>query len=484
MGTKKIRFPLEMRNGEKVHTLEELKENFDIGRILEYAAGGQLVKWLRDRGADDMAGEIAALDKESADYGKRICEAILGEADETLLGQIEAEKSRKERERIQANQEAQRRKIEMERAEGKAAEEKRKEEERKRQETTGVILYNGRIYIAEGSRLVRCKTAAVSHMGFVTPGYSTCEVIKPNVVLEGDKIYYMKKIGPSWRSLKCFLYRMDWETGEERQLCEIDEYVILRGVKKNKLFYGKRYSSPMGEDISGEDIYELDLDTMREKVHKLKASSKKGFGFQGELYIEEGGKHIYGPLHSFSPNEAYIADVDLEKDRISKLIPLSVQQGNYDAHFARTGHGFVAHDYVRKVLEEKITYYNAETKQMVRLGKLEEIYAPYDGSMHFMYGMEMKQMCGCGEHVYLMAMKSRELVITEYDIASGESVERVHLKDGDIALKSRLKDSILHFYIGGSYLYMINFWGYNQLWRFSMHDWVPELVIDGEEDLG
>ncbi|MFE8698303.1 hypothetical protein ACFYKT_18425 [Cytobacillus sp. FJAT-53684] len=44
-----IKFPLIMKNGEQVRTLEELREHFDLENILEYYYNGKLKVWLEDR---------------------------------------------------------------------------------------------------------------------------------------------------------------------------------------------------------------------------------------------------------------------------------------------------------------------------------------------------------------------------------------------------------------------------------------------------
>lgn len=60
---KKIRFPLEMDNGLEVRSMEELRNNFSLGRVLEYIQNGKLVIWLRDRYENNIADAIADLDK-------------------------------------------------------------------------------------------------------------------------------------------------------------------------------------------------------------------------------------------------------------------------------------------------------------------------------------------------------------------------------------------------------------------------------------
>ena len=41
-----IRFPLKMKNGAEIRTLDELKENFDLESVLGYFTDGKLATWL------------------------------------------------------------------------------------------------------------------------------------------------------------------------------------------------------------------------------------------------------------------------------------------------------------------------------------------------------------------------------------------------------------------------------------------------------
>jgi hypothetical protein len=59
--TKKIKFPLEMNKGVQVRTIGELKENFDVEKILEYFVDGKLQTWLEDRYYEEEAEKISAL---------------------------------------------------------------------------------------------------------------------------------------------------------------------------------------------------------------------------------------------------------------------------------------------------------------------------------------------------------------------------------------------------------------------------------------
>ena len=72
--SRKIRFALDMKDNVEVRTLDELRENFSLEKILLHIASGKLVTWLRDRYYDDIADKIEALDTSDSNYNKKICE--------------------------------------------------------------------------------------------------------------------------------------------------------------------------------------------------------------------------------------------------------------------------------------------------------------------------------------------------------------------------------------------------------------------------
>lgn len=74
---RKIRFPLKMKNGAEVRTLDELKENFDLESVLGYFADGKLATWLEDRYYDVETQKVSELDANSSDLKSQLC-AILG----------------------------------------------------------------------------------------------------------------------------------------------------------------------------------------------------------------------------------------------------------------------------------------------------------------------------------------------------------------------------------------------------------------------
>ena len=73
---KKIRFPLKMKNGAEVRTLDELKENFDLESVLGYFTDGKLATWLADRYYDEKAEAVSALSKDMPDLTAKLCEIL------------------------------------------------------------------------------------------------------------------------------------------------------------------------------------------------------------------------------------------------------------------------------------------------------------------------------------------------------------------------------------------------------------------------
>ncbi len=69
---KKIRFPLEMDNGVEVRSMEELRNNFSLSRVLEYVQNEKLITWLRDRYENNIADAIAELDKTDSELPKKV----------------------------------------------------------------------------------------------------------------------------------------------------------------------------------------------------------------------------------------------------------------------------------------------------------------------------------------------------------------------------------------------------------------------------
>ena len=73
---KKIRFPLKMKNGAEVRSLDELKENFDLESVLGYFTDGKLQTWLADRYYDEKAKAVAALSTDTPNLNVKLCEIL------------------------------------------------------------------------------------------------------------------------------------------------------------------------------------------------------------------------------------------------------------------------------------------------------------------------------------------------------------------------------------------------------------------------
>lgn len=73
---RKIRFPLQMKNGAQVRTLEELRENFDLESVLGYFENGKLATWLKDRYYDELAESICQLNSADENLNKKLCDLL------------------------------------------------------------------------------------------------------------------------------------------------------------------------------------------------------------------------------------------------------------------------------------------------------------------------------------------------------------------------------------------------------------------------
>ena len=95
MRKKGIKFALELKDGAEVRDMDELREHFDLEKIIGYYQDGKLITWLEHRFYDDEADEIRSLSGNEPDLGKRLCD-ILG-AEYTEIGDMETIAWRKER---------------------------------------------------------------------------------------------------------------------------------------------------------------------------------------------------------------------------------------------------------------------------------------------------------------------------------------------------------------------------------------------------
>lgn len=73
MAVKTVRFPLEMKDGVQVRTIPELKENFDVEKVIGYFLDGRLKKWLDSRWYEDESEAISNLDEKDPMLVQHLC---------------------------------------------------------------------------------------------------------------------------------------------------------------------------------------------------------------------------------------------------------------------------------------------------------------------------------------------------------------------------------------------------------------------------
>lgn len=77
-------FALELKDGIEVKTIEELRENFDLEKVVEYFKDGRLLEWLEDHFYDDEAEAIESIEVDDKNTPQKICAALNVECDEDL----------------------------------------------------------------------------------------------------------------------------------------------------------------------------------------------------------------------------------------------------------------------------------------------------------------------------------------------------------------------------------------------------------------
>lgn len=72
---KKVKLPLEMASGKQVRSLQELKDNWDLEKVLAYYLNGRLLSWLKDRYCYDEAKKVEELENNrKTNIGMALCD--------------------------------------------------------------------------------------------------------------------------------------------------------------------------------------------------------------------------------------------------------------------------------------------------------------------------------------------------------------------------------------------------------------------------
>ena len=73
-----------MKDGVEVKTLEELRENFDLEKVVAHFKEGTLLEWLEYHFYDDEAEAIESIEVDDRNAPQKICAALNVECDEDL----------------------------------------------------------------------------------------------------------------------------------------------------------------------------------------------------------------------------------------------------------------------------------------------------------------------------------------------------------------------------------------------------------------
>ena len=82
---RKIKFALEMADGVEVRSLEELREHFDLDKVVDCFRNGKLLEWLEDRYYDEEAEIISAINESDDHSSEELCKALGVDPDKYVL---------------------------------------------------------------------------------------------------------------------------------------------------------------------------------------------------------------------------------------------------------------------------------------------------------------------------------------------------------------------------------------------------------------
>ena len=95
---RKVKFPLELRDGYLARSnIEEVREHFDLEKIIAQFHNGRLKIWLEDHYLSEMAEQVAALDGDAPNLAAKLCAifGVEGIASNTVDSQAVRERERK-----------------------------------------------------------------------------------------------------------------------------------------------------------------------------------------------------------------------------------------------------------------------------------------------------------------------------------------------------------------------------------------------------
>ena len=85
---KTIKFPLKLRDEFPVRSIDELRQYFDLDKIIGYYLDGKLLTWLESRYYDTEAEAIKSLDKNNVDLNRKLCQIFNVEYTDNSPGDV------------------------------------------------------------------------------------------------------------------------------------------------------------------------------------------------------------------------------------------------------------------------------------------------------------------------------------------------------------------------------------------------------------
>lgn len=85
---KKIKFPLEMKDGIKVRTIEELRDNIDYEKLIEYCINKKLHIWLSDREYTEYVKQLELIDFSLEASIEKVCDVLGLRYEPNVVGSV------------------------------------------------------------------------------------------------------------------------------------------------------------------------------------------------------------------------------------------------------------------------------------------------------------------------------------------------------------------------------------------------------------
>lgn len=187
----------------------------------------------------------------------------------------------------------------------------------------------------------------------------------------------------------------------------------------------------------------------------------------------------------------HVADINLEEDKVNEFFSLKIPMVWDVEHWGTGISDFIVRDYhtVRKG-KVRCVYYNIETNQMHQIPQSGgEIPLPERSKEG-----RIRHLCCGEERIYcLVDVGSWEyniMILNEYDISSGNSVERMYIRTAGYFYPGNYSvDEIL---VNNHYLYMNGTKDITKKgrknetqkikasWRFSLDNWKPEKLVKND----